>query len=558
MAITIEVEPLMGWLTSRDFTNGRFGEPEYPPHPDRLFSALVSAWAVAGGKVTEKNALKALEGHAPTIIYPPLVSTSKTNLFVKVNNIKPQEDKEDKKEGQLGQKYQPLALPEYRVGASKVAMRIHPREGTLLYVFSDVDSEHAEALHGMARRIGYLGGTESLVRMVVHKGCPNIPGSTPEDQDETRMKIPESHLIKTPVTHTDHHLRRKTERLRVPQNGRLEILTNHHQSISVLPPKKRGRKFTPVPQSATTLYITSSSEPEPMSTPMAGSWLAFRRAPSPNGSQGRSLSSSMSMIVSKQIRRTITKYLIENKMPVPPALIGHDGDDRGPRHGHNIAIQPLLDVGHAHASGRIVGFTIIMPDGLSIEDRHSIASALGNLALGDDGAITIPLQHRTDVEESLLSWKVTSVTTALSLPRVFTAERWTRASRDWATVTPIITDRMPKTRRHLSKEIVRSCLLAGLPQPECVILLEAPAITGAPHAGVFGGRNRRHDRKNIMNNRALQRPIVHAMIRFPVPIIGPVIIGSGRYNGMGFCTPINDFPANALMEGVEHDTTDDR
>ena len=36
------------------------------------------------------------------------------------------------------------------------------------------------------------------------------------------------------------------------------------------------------------------------------------------------------------------------------------------------------------------------------------------------------------------------------------------------------------------------------------------------------------------------RPQVHIWLRFPEPIVGPVLLGAGRYLGYGLCKPVKE------------------
>lgn len=59
------------------------GEPEWPPHPGRLLSALVAA---AGEDAADRAAVRALEGRAPTI-HVPEAASSTLRAFVPTNAI---------------------------------------------------------------------------------------------------------------------------------------------------------------------------------------------------------------------------------------------------------------------------------------------------------------------------------------------------------------------------------------------------------------------------------------------------------------------------------------
>jgi CRISPR-associated protein Csb2 len=84
--LAIEVEFLTGRYTA-SVSDGR-SEPEWPPHPSRLFSALVAAWYEASGTDSERSALLWLEQQ----IAAPEISASAANhrstpiVYVPVND----------------------------------------------------------------------------------------------------------------------------------------------------------------------------------------------------------------------------------------------------------------------------------------------------------------------------------------------------------------------------------------------------------------------------------------------------------------------------------------
>src|SRR5206468_468155 len=67
---------------------GRDREPEWPPHPDRVFSALVAAWGEAGEDLDQRAAMEWLEGLGPPGIAVALETSSRTSFtsYVPVND----------------------------------------------------------------------------------------------------------------------------------------------------------------------------------------------------------------------------------------------------------------------------------------------------------------------------------------------------------------------------------------------------------------------------------------------------------------------------------------
>ncbi|MCP2340166.1 CRISPR-associated protein Csb2 [Actinomadura rupiterrae] len=91
-------------------------------------------------------------------------------------------------------------------------------------------------------------------------------------------------------------------------------------------------------------------------------------------------------------------------------------------------------------------------------------------------------------------------------------------------------DRYPKRRRGddgILKEIQRSLEMAGYPPVQELEFSPASMIRGAVH---------RPRRDTMPLNRPI-RPLVHVTVTFERPVVGPVLLGSMRYLGLGLFAP---------------------
>jgi CRISPR-associated protein Csb2 len=216
--------------------------------------------------------------------------------------------------------------------------------------------------------------------------------------------------------------------------------------------------------------------------------------------------------VAELLRRAVIARTAD---PVPAVASGHGAD--GQTH---VAYLPLLDVGHTHADGHLLGVGVAIPGDLPPQDRLAIlrgilgphgdepirelrGGVVGRIRLGD------PAQPPT-------AWGVRP-------------DRWTgppAGLRRWVTATPVMLDRYPG-RRDPAEMVAGMFVTAGFPEPESVTVLEGPLLRGsvtAPRRGsIPAGRDR--------------RPMVHCRVRFPVPVRGPVIAGALRYLGCGLLVP---------------------
>lgn len=123
---------------------------------------------------------------------------------------------------------------------------------------------------------------------------------------------------------------------------------------------------------------------------------------------------------------------------------------------------------------------------------------------------------------------------------------WTRPSTTWTTATPMLfdrhpgdlTDRKPSRRRSALRkahEIVNTAVARiGLPPPVSVELSELPWLIGSEHARMF-----RHFKADKSPN---PRPRMHVRIRFAQPVRGPLLLGAGRFRGLGLFRPVTADP----------------
>lgn len=130
------------------------------------------------------------------------------------------------------------------------------------------------------------------------------------------------------------------------------------------------------------------------------------------------------------------------------------------------------------------------------------------------------------------TWQIGPVTAARP-PWNLRPETWTAhpgGATHWATVTPIVYDRHPKTddrvayEREVAAMIAQGCVRIGLPEPRQVVVTPVSAHLGVPLANTFP-RLRRKD--------GSERRHVHTVVVFDRALRGPVVLGAGRYRGYG-------------------------
>ena len=109
---------------------------------------------------------------------------------------------------------------------------------------------------------------------------------------------------------------------------------------------------------------------------------------------------------------------------------------------------------------------------------------------------------------------------------------WMRRSRRWASVTPLVLDRFPRRLTDIDAEVARACGRVGLPEPEDVVVGTGPMVRGG------AAMRRRH----LARTEDRPRLFTHAVLTFPVPVRGAVLLGAQRYLGMGLFAPLHDVP----------------
>jgi CRISPR-associated protein Csb2 len=121
---------------------------------------------------------------------------------------------------------------------------------------------------------------------------------------------------------------------------------------------------------------------------------------------------------------------------------------------------------------------------------------------------------------------------------------WCRPSRRWASVTPVALDRNPgdltawdprlaaQAARRAEEIVARACEHVGLPRPARVRVMRRSLFGAAPPAPSFMPYPRK--------GHGFKRVCVHVELRFEEAVAGPVLLGVGRYFGVGLCLCLSD------------------
>ena len=105
--------------------------------------------------------------------------------------------------------------------------------------------------------------------------------------------------------------------------------------------------------------------------------------------------------------------------------------------------------------------------------------------------------------------------------------------------------------RRTSKIVADACQAIGLPRPAKVQVSTTSMVSGVPQSYVFPSlssagkpvwvryRNGKYLVPRQLSDGSTVRMRYHIALEFEQAVVGPVIVGAGRYYGMGLCVPVN-------------------
>lgn len=482
--LTLGVRYLNGWSMATHPADRKAAE--WPPHPERVFFALAAAHFETGADPSEAEALVWLETlEPPRLVLAQAHERDAVTSFVPVND-----DPSPVSKGkpvmavgslEIGRVRQPRQFP--------VAV---PEDPTIYLVWTDArpPDDHRSAIERLCGKVTRVGHSASLVQMWADDDAP-------EPSPRQRWLVPVA------AGRARYHLR-------VPAAGRLAELSDLYPALH---PSPRGWQGYEVREER-------PAEQEPPTSCFASDLLVLRRVAGP------ALALPSTLQVTGYLHRAI---LALSPDPVPEWLSGHRADRRKSEQDH-VAFLPLAHVGRPHADGHLLGLGLALPRGLPVEAR---ASALGDLLfddlgrsreielkMGRLGVWTLALEER---DYRLLALR----------PEVWTAGPPRAGAASWGTVTPISLDRHPKGADffvEMEASVVRGCGRIGLPEPREVVLSPTSVFAGAPSGREMPLLRRKGDAGRVRHT--------HAVIHFDEPVVGPVLVGAGRYRGYGLCRPI--------------------
>ena len=225
--------------------------------------------------------------------------------------------------------------------------------------------------------------------------------------------------------------------------------------------------------------------------------------------------------------------------PIPEVISGHAANGPPSRECH-MSIVPLTDIGLADATGRLMGLGVVLP---RLTETSGIATAIrATLTAADKTQDDLASLRLTFGGNGVWRLQVARPESAVLQPK-----RYSAASYCWESITPLVYDKFPRSPRGPEAELIiaEACQNIGLPEPRAIEITARPRTGGVIEAlgnvNEFGLKDwslpqRQDGTPNPLNSRLRN----HVRLAFSEPVSGPVILGAGRFSGLGLCLPFAD------------------
>lgn len=482
MSLILEIEYLSG--VSFAALSPASSVSDWPPQPDRIFSALVATWAARGKNPQEALALEWLESQSPPqLIASPATQRTTVTVFVPPND--PRSNREKNARG---------VLPALRARQARQFPTARPYDPVARLQWHDASptSETLEALQRLAHDTAYVGHSTSL----------------------TRCRF----LVAEPIP---SEVVAAAQRRIYP--GRFSELCHDFEA---------GRRPLPGPavpfRHKHTTRIASAFDTR---------WFLLEHL------DGEMPDLRACAMVAKTVRDAVLSGYRRMGMEgdIPEIVSGHDASGKPSRVPH-LAIVPMPFVGFPYSDGHVMGYALVPPRGSGLLENASFLRALSMIAPLEDGRRILTLKPQEGTASNA------GFSIRLSITRETPADKrsldprlYVHPAHTFATITPIVLDRHLKNEgkdreAEIREQIAAACRNIGLPEPKEIFADKHSAIEGAPSA-YPSTRSPAWMRWRLPASLA-SRFLTHAVIRFAEPVEGPVILGAGRFVGMGLCRPL--------------------
>lgn len=488
------------------------GVHEWPPPPARLFMALVAACYETGGDAAEIEALRWLEQqHCPEVVASEADVREAVTVFVPPNDFTARDAN---------------ILPQWRTKRQpRTFPRVRPHHDVVHFVWRD-DPPDRGVLASLCEKVTRLGHPSSLVHTWMEDGPVELDGRErlrPAETGPVRLRRINPGSLDYLVDcyredDIEDHFQLDAEINASKGKAKRQAMAAYEQRIG-----RPWVKNTPPERLRPEMSAASGYERVADGSQVRGSCfdpsLIMLRL-SPRDSRYRRLATASAPCACQVFRDAVIQHAPDDI----PEINGHAADG-SPLKAPHLAVLPLPVVGGPHADGHLLGVAAALPRGIARGIRDAINAAIHKveaegLTLGDLGvwdAEFVPFDDRRWTLQS--DWWVASEEEPAAC---------------WATVTPIALDRHPKAKDPIEQQnelahlIRQACAAIELPVPARVVPLPVSVFVGVPDAGRYPRLPRKDGSK---------RRQTHALLWFSEPVVGPVLVGAGRFRGWGVCRP---------------------
>jgi CRISPR-associated protein Csb2 len=420
MTLVLEVEYLLGVAFA---ARSQWSEiPDWPPQPDRVFSALVAAWGARGETFEERQALEWLEAQgAPEVAAGGGFARTAATVFV------PPNDPETKRIADRGvlpalRSRQPRRFPAYR-----------PECPVVRFVWRETVAEASTiaGLNAVAADVPYLGHSASLVR------CRFTPDWEPEVSTKPKRRI---------------------------YSGRLAELERAYRV---------GRR----PNPGDDVPIEDARQGAAPQGVFSQRWLVLEHI------AGEMPDLRASPLVARALHKAVMAGYerIGLGANIPAVVSGHRPDG-GPLAEPHLGFAPMAFLGSRYADGTVFGFAVIPPRDINVLADPAFQRALREIMPWNDQTnrreLTLSGYHFH------LVFTLVGETSRRSLDTApYTAEATDWGSCTPIVLDRHLKSTAGDARQIEIERLLReACVNIGLPEPERVVAGKHPAIGGAPSA----------------------------------------------------------------------------
>lgn len=500
------------FLTSRYVAKETHTSVEWPPHPARLFYALVSALHAFdsdtdGFDKEERKAIEWLESLGNPTIHCPQQETMSQRKIVK--QYVPVNDPASKKK--------PDHLPELREKKERAfpTLSFTNLNSTIFFEWQNVDgNEYCVGLNSLFERVSYLGHSSSMVALGFADDIPE-----------------EKHLV---VWHPNGEAENGRS-FRGVSAGLLELLEDSYE------PNEYSQQNYRLPSDPVRYLNTNGQKTEspPPCSHFGSRWVVYRFP------EWARVPITASLALTTNLKTEACRLAEETRDQVSvdarALLSGHKAESGTPFEGPHVAWVALPYVGHRNASGLVFGVAVVLPKSLEDPQNRTLAAEIHQVlhqirSLPFRGS-AIGMERVTQKQGSLPTF-----------PKALTPQRWCSASMVWASVTPMALDRFPgflfgrarrteveveateKALEEAKASIRQSCANIGLPKPAEVAISKVSWVEPCPPIHQFAPVKKTSNKPKPVH--------AHVRLTFKEPVAGPVLLGRLRYLGMGLFAPI--------------------